>query len=52
MYMNSIGKHEDRIRNLYFIFAALAKAVTRAKPILEAYNYATDLNQELDLETF
>jgi hypothetical protein len=44
MYMNSIGKHEDRIKNLFFIYAAIVKALYRAEPILSSYNYATDLD--------
>lgn len=44
MYMNAIGKYEDRIKNMFFIYAALTKAVVRAAPILSSYNYATELD--------
>ncbi len=52
MYMNSIGKYEDRIKNMFFIYAAIAKAVVRAAPILSSYNYATDLDPVKDEETY
>lgn len=51
MYLNSIGKYEDRIRNLYFLYAVVLRAVNRAEHILNAYDYETHLNQEEDNKT-
>mmetsp|Transcript_40333 Transcript_40333/g.29732 ORF Transcript_40333/g.29732 Transcript_40333/m.29732 type:complete len:83 (+) Transcript_40333:99-347(+) len=48
MYMSKLGKHEDRLRNLHFLFAAVAKAVLRAEKILSSYNYDTKLDKEQD----
>lgn len=46
VYMNSLGSHPDRIKNLYFIYSAVMRAVSRAKSTLEAYNYDTKLDKE------
>ena len=51
MYLNSIGRYDDRIRNLYFIYAAVAKAIFRAEKILSSYNYDTDLDPVMDEES-
>lgn len=52
MYLNSLGNHPDRIKNLYFLYAVLLRAINRAAPMLSAYDYATDLNNEQDHKTF
>lgn len=41
MYLNSIGKFPDRLRNLYFLYAVVLRAVNRAAPFLSAYDYNT-----------
>lgn len=41
MYLSSIGSHPDRIKNLYFIYAVILRALNRAAPILSAYEYET-----------
>jgi hypothetical protein len=41
MYLSGIGAHEDRIKNLYFLFAVVLRAVNRAAPMLKAYDYDT-----------
>ncbi|CDW82655.1 endoplasmic oxidoreductin-1 [Stylonychia lemnae] len=51
MYLNVIGQHEDRLKNLYFLFAVVLRAVNRAAPMLRAYDYETQINQEEDLMT-
>ena len=34
MYLNSVGNHEERIKNLHFIYAAVSRAVIRASNLL------------------
>jgi|LauGreDrversion4_2_1035121.scaffolds.fasta_scaffold223967_1 hypothetical protein len=51
MYLNSIGKHSDRVKNLFFIYAAVLRALNRAEPILRSYEYETKINTEQDGET-
>ena len=48
MYLHSVGLHEDRLKNLHFLFAAVVKAVYRATPLLESYNYVTELDPASD----
>lgn len=48
MYLNSIGRHPDRIKNLYFLYAVILRAINRAEPILKAYDYDTELNRDED----
>jgi hypothetical protein len=51
MYLNSIGRYSDRLRNLYFLYAVTLRAVNRAEHILRAYDYDTHLNSTEDKET-
>lgn len=51
MYVSSIGKHPDRLRNLYFLYAVTLRAINRAEPLLKSYDYITDLNPEEDRRT-
>ena len=44
LFLNMIGFHEDRLKNLYFLFSLVLRAINRAEPILRAYNYNTDLD--------
>lgn len=48
LFHESLGKHEDRLKNLFFIYAVVLRAVNRAEPILRAYSYDTGLNKSLD----
>jgi Endoplasmic Reticulum Oxidoreductin 1 (ERO1) len=41
MYYRSIGAYPDRIKNLYFVYAVVLRAINRAEPILRAYEYET-----------
>lgn len=47
-YLNAIGRYEDRLKNLFFIYAAVLRAVTRAGPMLTEYDYSTGLNHTQD----
>lgn len=51
LFLNSIGNFEDRIKNLYFLYSAVVKAVYRAKPLLTSYNYDTGLGDAEDQMT-
>eukprot|EP00347_Sterkiella_histriomuscorum_P022963 403336472 len=51
MYLNSLGLHPDRIKNLFFLYAVILRAINRASPILNAYDYDTQLDKEQDKET-
>lgn len=44
LYLNSLGQHPDRIKNVFFLYAVLLRAINRAAPILSAYDYDTQLN--------
>ena len=51
MYLNSIGQHQERVKNLFFLFSVVLRAVNRAEPIIRSYEYQTKLDPELDSET-
>jgi ERO1-like protein alpha len=50
-YHSAIGSHPERVKNLYFLYAAVLRAINRAEPILRAYQYETQVDPELDGET-
>jgi hypothetical protein len=41
LFMKIIGKYPDRIRNLFFLYAVVLRAINRAEPILKSYDYTT-----------
>jgi len=45
MFLESLGKHEDRLKNLFFVYAAVVRAVNRADPLLKKYDYQTGLDK-------
>ena len=51
MYLNAIGLHEDRVKNLYFLYAVVLRALNRAAPMLKAYDYETLINKDEDKMT-
>jgi ERO1-like protein alpha len=51
MYLNAIGKHPDRVKNLFFLYAVVLRAINRAEPILKSYDYDTKLHRDEDKET-
>ena len=51
MYLNSIGKYEDRLKNLYFIYAAVMRAVHKAEYLLRESDYSTGINDEEDKQS-
>ena len=47
-YFNSIGQHEDRLKNLYFVYALVVRAVNRVHEQLLFNNYTTGLCEQND----
>ena len=41
LYVNRIGKHPDRIKNLYFTFLFVVRAINKARGALLAVNFST-----------
>lgn len=50
-YHSVIGTHPDRLKNLFFLYAAVLRAVNRVEPILRDYEYQTQVDPEMDKET-
>jgi hypothetical protein len=44
MFLKTIGKFPDRLRNLFFLYALTMRAINRAEPILRAYDYDTQID--------
>ena len=51
MYLTSIGEFPERLKNLYFLYAVVLRAVNRAESVLKAYDYDTHLNETEDKQT-
>jgi hypothetical protein len=43
-YITAIGKHPDRLKNFFFLYAVILRAINRAEPILRDYEYETNLD--------
>lgn len=50
LYMKLIGYHPDRLKNLFFLYAVILRAINRAEPILRSYDYATEIDPLQDQE--
>ena len=50
-YHTAIGVHPERLKNMYFLYAVVLRAVNRAEPILRSYEYQTELDIGQDNET-
>lgn len=48
MYVKSIGQHKDRVKNLFFLYAVVLRAINRAESILTSFEYQTMLDPHLD----
>ncbi len=44
MFYHVVGKFPDRLKNLFFIYAVVLRAVNRLAPTLENYDYNTGIN--------
>ncbi len=51
LYYKNIGAYPDRVKNMFFLYAATLRAINRAEPILRSYQYDTELVPEEDIET-
>merc|ERR1719464_2131438 len=40
-YMESVGKHPERSKNLHFSFVVMLRAIKKAAPFLQDYLYST-----------
>lgn len=50
MYKHAIAKFPDRIKNLYFIFTFMLRAIQKASDFISEYNYTTG-NEKEDEQT-
>jgi ERO1-like protein alpha len=51
MYVQKVGAHQERIENMFFIYAAVLRAVNRASDLLRSQDYSTGLDQMEDILT-
>lgn len=47
-FVQSIGKHPERLKNLFFLYAVTLRAINLAQPILNSYDYNTQIDIEMD----
>jgi Endoplasmic Reticulum Oxidoreductin 1 (ERO1) len=40
-YIEAIGRYPERLKNLFFLYAVVLRAINRAEPILRSYEYQT-----------
>lgn len=50
-FTERIGAHEDRVKNLYFVYAATLKALTILEPALLKQDYQSGLDEKIDKNT-
>lgn len=50
-YIEAIGNYPERVKNLFFLYAVILRAINRAEPILRTYEYETNLDSQLDGKT-
>ena len=50
-FLQAVGDHPDRVKNLYFVYAAVVKAVTLMEQTLVQNDYHTGLGAEEDAGT-
>jgi len=48
-FLEKVGNHPERVKNLHFIYAAVVKAVIMMEPALVQNDYETGLNTQDDL---
>jgi flavocytochrome c len=46
-YMESLGKHPDRVKNLHFSFVVILRAIKKAAPFLQSYSFPDGEGQEV-----
>jgi len=47
-YFTSIGEHKDRVKNLFFLYSVVLRAINRIEPLLRSYQYETLLDPITD----
>jgi len=47
-YMESLGQHPDRVKNLHFSFVVMLRAIKKAAPFLNTYSYSTGNDKETE----
>lgn len=47
-FVERVGKHPDRIKNLYFVYAATLKAVSQMAPKLSQANFKSGVDEKAD----
>ena len=50
-FLEKVGNHKDRVKNLHFLFAAVVKAVRMMEPALLNYEYSTGIDKRADKDT-
>lgn len=50
-FLEKVGNHKDRVKNLHFIYAAVVKAIGMMEPVLLNTEYQTGLDRRADKET-
>ena len=51
MYLNSVGRHEDRIKNLHLLFALVVRSINLVHDQLISNDYTTGLCEDQDQMT-
>jgi len=50
-FMERVGNHPDRVRNLHFIYATVVRAVTLIEPALLNQDFVTGIDKAEDAQT-
>ena len=50
-FLEKVGNHKDRVKNLHFIYAAVIKAISAMEPALLNADYKTGLDKKADKDT-
>ena len=50
-FLEKVGNHEDRVRNLHFIYAAVVKAVSMMEPVLLNIDLSSGIDERYDPES-
>lgn len=48
MFLKNHGQQPDRLKNLFFLYAVILRAINRAEPILKSYDFETQIDAKLD----
>ena len=45
-FLERIGNHRDRVKNLYFLYAVVVKAVAKMEPVLLSKDFDTGIDDD------